>query len=321
MSGEFDHPEGRFHRQQLDAVADLERLRERHKVLAVSPVVAAADMQRHLRARPRHGMDERLQASIRTDGLREPIRTESQPRIGTARRCGTVACLRQGKDVQHRHQLDAIKLGVGLGDHGRRRRAMPAPWQKPAFDHPHEGDFTGSSDIVGALSGMEILGIVTQRRAMQLRCGRRGWQCGNIVGDIKLGGNGASGGRQARRLGIVRRDRQPWRNAACLRTPGSRDRLGCPCRHPGPQRRRASSHNRPRRPGDDLLIEGTDKGRLVPGDHRDAISRAMQRIGFLHHAGVGGDVAGADNANRSAHQRAFRGSSKARAIAEASSAR
>ncbi len=49
---------------------------------------------------------------------------------------------------------------------------MQAPWQKPAFDRPHEGDFTGSSDIIGPLSGMEILGIVTQRRAMQLRCSR-----------------------------------------------------------------------------------------------------------------------------------------------------
>ena len=48
---------------------------------------------------------------------------------------------------------------------------MRALWQEVALDRPHEGDFAGSSCIVGPLSGVEILRIVPHRCAMQLRGG------------------------------------------------------------------------------------------------------------------------------------------------------
>ena len=287
----------------------------------MSPVIAAPDMQRHARMCPGHGLDERLQAAIGADGLREPIGAKFQPRIGLARRPGTVGCARQGKDIQHRHQFGTVKLGIGVRDHRRRRRTMQAAWQKGAFDRPHESGFTGSCEIAGALPGMEILGIVAQRCAMQLRRGSRGRQRGNVVGDIELGRNCASSPRETRRLGIVRRGRQPGRNAGCPRTPGARNRPGCPRRHAGRQTGRTSPHDRPRHAGDNLFIEGPDKSGLVPGDHRNAVARAVQRIGLLDHPGVGRHVPGADDANRSAHQPALRGRSKARAIAEDSSAR
>ena len=262
------------------------------------PAVAASDVERHARRGLRHRLDEGLQAAIRPDRLREPVGAQPCPLVPHPR---DDRRHRQGKDVQDGGWLgDPVALHIGLADQRRGGGQAGARRQDRAFDDADHAHAEGIVGTAGAFARMEILGIEPQQRAVpagRLRGGRKG--C-NIVGDVEIGLHVARPAQERgdRRSGAARRHTK-WNVQPHGRKPLGQSRGG-PRGHPFVGRAR-NAHHLPWRRRLDLVVGFPQRGVVVADDGSDVVARAVQRIRFLEHPRVGGEIAGTDDADRACH--------------------
>jgi hypothetical protein len=99
----------------------------------------------------------------------------------------------QRKYVQdHDRPGDAIGIGIGVGDAGRRRGHIGAARQVVRFDRAHQVAFAGVDTSFGPLAEMEVLGVVGIRSAVQAGSESGRGKRRRIVGDIEIGPNSSS---------------------------------------------------------------------------------------------------------------------------------
>ena len=84
-------------------------------------------------------------------------------------------------------RLDAVGLGVSLGDARRGGSHVGAARQIAAFDVAHQPALDVIGGIVGPVAEMEILRIIGVARAVSSSSRRDGGQGRRIMGDVEIG--------------------------------------------------------------------------------------------------------------------------------------
>ena len=181
-------PSCRARREAADA-RGLPRRPSRQGPAALGVAGGRCAAQVEVRPRPRepNGAHRALEPSIGPDRLREPVERWA-PAAPFPRGVGRRRSVPERERVEHdARALDAVGLGVGLGNPRRGGRHVGAARQIAALDLAHQPALDVVGGIVRPVAEMKILRVVGVARTVSPRRRRDGRQGGRIVGDVEIG--------------------------------------------------------------------------------------------------------------------------------------